>query len=51
MQVSFTRRIDTVVAALRNWEQSLRFSQGPIRILVALLDRNSRIVEETSGVN
>ncbi|WP_257792381.1 hypothetical protein [Microvirga ossetica] len=34
---------------LRNWEQSHRKPQGPTRVLLALLDRNPRIVEETLG--
>jgi putative transcriptional regulator len=34
---------------LRNWEQGHRKPQGPARVLLALLDRNPRIVEETLG--
>jgi putative transcriptional regulator len=35
------------VATLRNWEQGHRSPTGPARVLLALLDRNPRIVEET----
>ena len=31
----------------RNWEHGHRSPQGPARVLLALLDRNPKIVEET----
>jgi putative transcriptional regulator len=37
------------VGTIRNWEQGRRAPQGSARILLALLDRNPRIVEETLG--
>jgi len=48
-QAVFARRIGVPVAMIRNWEQGRRSPQGPARILLALLDRNPRIVEETLG--
>jgi putative transcriptional regulator len=46
-QAAFARRIGVPVATLRNWEQGHRSPTGPARVLLALLDRNPRIVEET----
>jgi putative transcriptional regulator len=46
-QTAFASRIGVPVATLRNWEQGHRFRTGPTRVLLALLDRNPRIVEET----
>jgi putative transcriptional regulator len=46
-QAAFARRIGVPVGTIRNWEQGRRSPQGPARILLALLDRNPRIVEET----
>ncbi|ANY78240.1 hypothetical protein BB934_08335 [Microvirga ossetica] len=48
-QAAFARRIGVSVGTIRNWEQGRRSPQGPARILLALLDRNPRIVEETLG--
>jgi putative transcriptional regulator len=48
-QAAFARRIGVPVGTIRNWEQVRRSPQGPARILLALLDRNPRIVEETLG--
>jgi putative transcriptional regulator len=48
-QAAFARRIGVSVGTLRNWEQGRRSPQGPARILLALLDRNPRIVEDTLG--
>lgn len=48
-QAAFARRIGVSVGTLRNWEQRRRRPQGPARILLALLDRNPRIVEDTLG--
>jgi len=33
-------------ATLRNWEQGRRMPEGPARVLLALLARNPRIVED-----
>jgi putative transcriptional regulator len=46
-QTAFSARIGVPVGTLRNWEQGHRKPQGPARVLLALLDRNPRIVEET----
>lgn len=46
-QAAFALRIGVPVATIRNWEQGRRSPQGPARVLLALLDRNPRIVEET----
>jgi putative transcriptional regulator len=46
-QPTFAARIGVPVATLRNWEQGHRSPQGPARVLLALLDRNPRIVLET----
>jgi putative transcriptional regulator len=48
-QTAFARRIGVPVGTIRNWEQGRRSPQGPARILLALLDRNPKIVEETLG--
>jgi putative transcriptional regulator len=46
-QTAFSRRIGVSAATLRNWEKGRRAPEGPARILLALLDRNPKIVEET----
>ncbi len=46
-QAAFSRRIGVSPATLRNWEQGRRSPEGPARVLLAMLDRNPRIVEET----
>jgi putative transcriptional regulator len=48
-QAAFARRIGVAVGTLRNWEQGRRSPQGPARVLLALLDHNPRIVEDTFG--
>ncbi len=46
-QAAFSRRIGVSPATLRNWEQGRRNPDGPARVLLAMLARNPRIVEET----
>lgn len=46
-QVAFARRIGVSPGTLRNWEQKRRLPEGPARVLLALIARNPRIVEET----
>lgn len=46
-QVAFARKIGVSPGALRNWEQKRRRPDGPARVLLAMLARNPRIVEET----
>jgi putative transcriptional regulator len=48
-QAAFALRVGVPVGTIRNWEQGRRAPQGPARVLLALLDRNPRIVEETLG--
>src|SRR4051794_40176516 len=48
-QPAFARRIGVPVSTVRNWEQGHRSPQGPARGLLALLERNPRIVEEVLG--
>jgi putative transcriptional regulator len=46
-QAAFSQRIGVSAATLRNWEQGRRTPEGPARVLLALLARNPRIVEDT----
>jgi len=46
-QEEFARSIAVPVATLRNWEQHHREPKGPARVLLAMVDRNPRIVRET----
>ena len=46
-QAAFSRRIGVSPATLRNWEQGRRAPDGPARVLLAMLERNPRVVEET----
>ena len=46
-QAAFSRRIGVSPATLRNWEQGRRAPEGPARVLLAMLERNPRVVEET----
>jgi len=48
-QEAFSRRIGVSTGTLRNWEQGRRTPEGPARVLLAMLARNPRIVEETIG--
>jgi putative transcriptional regulator len=48
-QAAFSTRIGVAVATLKNWEQGRRKPDGPARVLLALIDRNPRIVEDTLG--
>jgi putative transcriptional regulator len=48
-QDAFARRIGVAVGTLRNWEQRRRQPAGAARMLLALLQRNPRLVEETLG--
>jgi putative transcriptional regulator len=48
-QDAFARRIGVAVGTLRNWEQRRRRPEGPARVLLALLEKNPRLVEETLG--
>src|SRR5579862_16917 len=45
-QAAFSQRIGVSTGTLRNWEQGRRKPEGPARVLLALLQRNPRIVQE-----
>jgi putative transcriptional regulator len=46
-QKAFSSRIGVSTGTLRNWEQGRRNPEGPARVLLAMLARNPRVVEET----
>ena len=46
-QQAFSSRIGVSTGTLRNWEQGRRTPDGPARVLLAMLARNPRIVEDT----
>jgi putative transcriptional regulator len=46
-QSQFAARIGVSVATLKNWEQGHRKPSGPARVLLNMLERNPRLVEET----
>jgi putative transcriptional regulator len=46
-QAPFSRRIGVSPSTLRNWEQGRRSPESPARMLLVMLERNPRIVEET----
>jgi putative transcriptional regulator len=48
-QQAFSARIGVSTGTLRNWEQGRRTPDGPARVLLAMLARNPRLVEETLG--
>lgn len=48
-QPAFAASIGVQVATLRQWEQQRRQPQGPARVLLALLEKNPRLVEDTLG--
>jgi DNA-binding transcriptional regulator YiaG len=49
-QPDFAKSIGVSVATLRNWEQRHRTPTGPARVLLRLLERNPRIVEQSLEV-
>jgi putative transcriptional regulator len=48
-QTAFSRRIGVSTGTLRNWEQGRRTPDGPARVLLAMVGRNPKIVEEMLG--
>jgi len=46
-QEEFAESIAVRVATLRNWEQRHREPTGPARVLLAMVERNPKIVRET----
>jgi putative transcriptional regulator len=49
-QIAFAKRIGVPIGTLRNWEQGRRVPDGPARVLLALLMKNPRIVEDVLGI-
>nr|WP_210340378.1 helix-turn-helix domain-containing protein [Microvirga splendida] len=48
-QTAFALQVGVAVGTIRNWEHGRRLPQGPARILLALLDRNPKVIEDTLG--
>jgi putative transcriptional regulator len=48
-QPAFANTIGVQVGTLRNWEQGRRAPEGAARVLLAMLDRNPRIVADVLG--
>ncbi len=48
-QAAFSAGIGVTLPTLRNWEQGRRAPEGPTRVLLAMLDRNPQVVEQTLG--
>lgn len=48
-QPAFAASIGVPVSTLRQWEHQRRAPQGPARVLLAMLEKNPRLVEETLG--
>ena len=48
-QTAFSQRIGVSAGTLRNWEQGRRSPDGPARVLLAMLARNPKIVEDMLG--
>lgn len=46
-QEAFSATIGVSTGTIRNWEQGRRTPDGPARVLLAMLARNPRIVEDT----
>ncbi len=44
-QSEFANRFGFSTAAIRNWEQGLRDPEGPARTLLALIERNPKLIE------
>ena len=48
-QVELAAKMRVPVSTIRNWEQGRRVPDTPARVLLALIERNPNIVEETLG--
>ena len=46
---AFARSIGIPLGTLKNWEQGQRRPEGPARVLLALIDKRSSIVQEELG--
>lgn len=49
-QAEFARSIGVAVGTLRGWEQGRRRPDGPARVLLALLEKRPRIVQDELSV-
>ena len=45
-QAEFARTIGVAVGTLRGWEQGRRRPEGPARVLLALIEKRPRIVQD-----
>lgn len=45
-QAEFARSIGVALGTLRGWEQGRRRPEGPARVLLALIERRPRIVQD-----
>jgi putative transcriptional regulator len=45
-QAEFARSIGVAVGTLRGWEQGRRRPEGPARVLLALIEKRPRLVED-----
>lgn len=45
-QAEFARSIGVAVGTLRGWEQGRRRPEGPARVLLALIEKRPRIVQD-----
>ena len=48
-QARFADRIGVSIGTLKQWEQGRRVPTGPARVLLTMLAKNPRVVEETIG--
>ena len=48
-QPAFAASIGVPLATLRQWEHQRRQPKGPARVLLAMLEKNPRLVEEILG--
>jgi putative transcriptional regulator len=48
-QPAFASRIGVTVSTVRKWEQGRHSPLGPARVLLALVERNPKIIEEILG--
>lgn len=48
-QPAFAASIGVPLSTLRQWEHQRRQPQGPARVLLAMLEKNPHLVEETLG--
>jgi putative transcriptional regulator len=49
-QAEFARSIGVAVGTLRGWEQGRRRPEGPARVLLALIEKRPRIVQDELSI-